>query len=1394
MRLRRAMLLCNVLLLVVSMFIPLGSRVLAASSINGHAVITDGSGKIIPWTTNPGDGYGTVVTNAWSYLVNTVPKDPSTGKPAFYSQSYLNPDTQAMAGWPNNPAGMFSMLTESALKYYAYSGDRAPVDLVEGAASWQLAHGMSAATDTWANLPYSSGDAGSTTYQGASYGNSTGVGDGTGYLQPDKAGAMGAAWLQLYQFDGNTAYRDAAIAVADTLASQVRTGNATQSPWPFRVKASDGTIREQYTANVIDPIQLLDGLIAAGLGNTAAYQTARTTAWNWLMTYPMVNNTWSNYFEDVAVQSSLTNYNQLTPMMTARYLLQHPDKDANWESHVRGLITWVENNFAVSDSGAATIKEQNAFMYPMGSHTSRYASVNALLAQATGDQTALTKAYYSLNWATYMGRPNGVTIDGPQVNNQWFTDGYGDYIRHFLTAMQAEPQWAPNGQTHLTGSSSLVTSVSYTAGGVQYTTLEPSATDSLRVNFTPATILVNGTALAQVGVLDQDGWTYDASTGVLRIKHSAGTAVQIVSGTPGNTPPSVSLTTPASGSAFTAGSAITLNATATDTDGTVSKVDFYSNTTLLGTSTTAPYSFTWASVPAGSYNVTAVATDNSGGITTSANASISVTAASTLPTPWTSGDIGSTGVAGSATYASGIFSVKGSGVDVWGNADSFQYVYQPLDGNGTITARVASQQNTDPWALAGVMIRESLTAGSREAIAAVTPSNGVSFTWRSATNGASSYTNGNAGSAPYWLRLQRSGNTITAFKSANGTTWTQYASTTITMGTSVYVGLAVTSHNNNVLATDTFDNVTVTGSADTTPPTISAITTGTINQNGGSVAWTTNEASDSQVEYGLTTSYGQSTSVNSSLVTSHSVVVSGLNASTTYHYRVKSRDAAGNLATSGDNVFNTQAQPDTTAPSQPANLSAPLLSAYEVDLSWSAATDDTAVTGYRIYRNNVQIGTSASLSYNDTTASQQNTYTYSVSAVDAAGNESIRSGDLVVTTPQFVDMIAPSSPGNPSASAQSGPTVRVAWVASTDNVGVAGYRVYRDGTVLTDSTATTYTDNAVAAGETHSYYISAYDTAGNESQPSLAVSVTLPVPDTTAPSIPTNLLAGTTTATSVALSWTASSDNVAVTSYTIFRDGVQIGTSTTPTYTATGLTPATSYSFTVKASDAAGNSSSASTALAVTTAAAPSGVTIDKSVVIKQTTASTSLTAPTFSTTGSNELLVAFIASDGPNATMIITGVTGGGLTWTLAKRVNTQRGTAEIWTATTLLPTASISVKATHTGSYQTMMQVVAFQNAQVGTTGSGNASTGAPTASITTTAANAWVWGIGNDWDSATARSVGTNQVKENEMLATAGDTFWVQRQTNTTATKGTVVTLNATKPTNDRWNLAVIEIIPR
>lgn len=170
-------------------------------------------------------------------------------------------------------------------------------------------------------------------------------------------------------------------------------------------------------------------------------------------------------------------------------------------------------------------------------------------------------------------------------------------------------------------------------------------------------------------------------------------------------------------------------------------------------------------------------------------------------------DIGNVGQAGSASYASGAFTVKGSGDDIWDNADAFHFVFQSMTGDGSIVARVASIDYTNSWAKAGVMIRESLDADARHAMAVVTAGNGVAFQRRTTPGGTSYHTAGAAVGAPYWVKLTRSGSTFTAYQSADGNTWVPVSSATISMATSVYVGLALTSHNNSALNASVLDNV-----------------------------------------------------------------------------------------------------------------------------------------------------------------------------------------------------------------------------------------------------------------------------------------------------------------------------------------------------------------------------------------------------------------------------------------------------------------------------------------------------------------------------------------------------------------------------------------------------------
>jgi len=179
----------------------------------------------------------------------------------------------------------------------------------------------------------------------------------------------------------------------------------------------------------------------------------------------------------------------------------------------------------------------------------------------------------------------------------------------------------------------------------------------------------------------------------------------------------------------------------------------------------------------------------------------------TISLPWQQKDIGATAAAGNAGVRGQTFIVTGSGNDVWGNIDEFHFVYQEISGDLEIRARVASMTLTDPWAKAGVMIRNTLDDNSIHAMMVMSAANGLAFQRRTSTGGSSSHTAGTNAAAPYWVKLTRSGSRITAYESEAGTSWTQVGVVTISMPDPVYVGLMVTAHNDGVLCEARFDNV-----------------------------------------------------------------------------------------------------------------------------------------------------------------------------------------------------------------------------------------------------------------------------------------------------------------------------------------------------------------------------------------------------------------------------------------------------------------------------------------------------------------------------------------------------------------------------------------------------------
>src|SRR3989344_1636262 len=195
----------------------------------------------------------------------------------------------------------------------------------------------------------------------------------------------------------------------------------------------------------------------------------------------------------------------------------------------------------------------------------------------------------------------------------------------------------------------------------------------------------------------------------------------------------------------------------------------------------------------------------------------------------------------------------------------------------------------------------------------------------------------------------------------------------------------------------------------------------------------------------------------------------------------------------------TGGPPDTQAPTTPTNLTASAISSSQINLSWTQSTDNIGVTGYRVYRGGTQVASPSTTSYSDTGLSPSTTYSYTVAAVDGAGNVSVQSTSASATTqaPPPPDTQAPTTPTNLSVTAQSSSQVNLSWTASTDNVGVTGYRVERctgasctTFSQISTPSSTTYNDTGLAANTTYRYRVRAVDAAGNLSGYSSIVNAT----------------------------------------------------------------------------------------------------------------------------------------------------------------------------------------------------------------------------------------------------------------------------------------------------------------
>jgi hypothetical protein len=527
-------------------------------SMCGAKVNLDKSGKLLarynPQT--PGASYAVAVKLAVDFLKN-CPVSPKNKLPLYLTHCSMYRDGKGGyygSDWPHNPIVVNGGLVQSlAIDWRNYSGDESVVDIARKALDHQIEFGTTPANWEWAKVPYASSEAGDPIYDGASKFDTArteenkGRGDGSFVLEIDKIGEMGIHYLKFYQITGEVNYLNAAIDCADALAKHVRKGVhnekglewktlALTSPWPFRVKAEKGEILEEYTSHVVENLRLLDELVRIKdrinlpTEKLDGYRKASDITWAWLYSAegPIKTSIWKGYFEDIRWDPINLNRVNNSPMEFARYLLKTPQRDTEISVTVPSLIWWVKNTFG--EKGMNAINEQTGCYLPMGSHTARYASICAMWYEYSGEKWFKEEAYRFFNHATYMAEPDGVVQTGHNWGTEiWFSDGYTDYIRHFMEGLAAVPEWAPAGENHLLRSTSVVQKIKYTDKQISYQTFDTEAQEVLRLALKPASVLVNGIAIKETKNKQTEGWVWEplSTGGVLRMHHTKGGNVTI---------------------------------------------------------------------------------------------------------------------------------------------------------------------------------------------------------------------------------------------------------------------------------------------------------------------------------------------------------------------------------------------------------------------------------------------------------------------------------------------------------------------------------------------------------------------------------------------------------------------------------------------------------------------------------------------------------------------------------------------------------------------------------------------------------------------------------------------------------------------------------------------------
>jgi len=511
-----------------------------------HEIKTDANGNIIPWySENPGIAYDHILNLVWNFW-DTMRTDMN-GLPYYMNHQVWRTD--------NDRRGLggdqLNMALSSWRLLYMYSGNEKVKENMKFIADYYLSHSLSPSNVVWPNIPFPYN---TLIYSGMYDGDMV---IGKNYTQPDKAGWFGYELVNMYKMTGNKQYLTAAIDIANTLAIHTKAGDGENSPLPFKVNAfngevgilknnsGDGTMSgtSSYTTNWAGTLMLFSELKTMEQGSLTLYQNASDLIITWMLTYPLNTNKWGPFFEDVPGWSDT----QINAVTFAQYMMNHQELFPEWKSQVKGIFDWIYKtlgNEQWKKYGVTVVNEQTAYRTPGNSHTSRQGSAELQYAVLSGDKSSWDNALRQLHWATYM-----VDKDGKNCyprDEVWLTDGFGDYVRHYLRAMADVPSLAPDNANHILHSTGVVSQADYFPDlnktlvpdvpysdlekvSLYYRTFDNSSIETIRMVNKPVKVMLWKNELPERSNLDGEGWQWIPMEkgGLLKIRHDSANVVTV---------------------------------------------------------------------------------------------------------------------------------------------------------------------------------------------------------------------------------------------------------------------------------------------------------------------------------------------------------------------------------------------------------------------------------------------------------------------------------------------------------------------------------------------------------------------------------------------------------------------------------------------------------------------------------------------------------------------------------------------------------------------------------------------------------------------------------------------------------------------------------------------------